>query len=279
MLRKLLSGLFSLILMFTLATFCFLFAFQLFFSPSNLTQLAKNLAFKELDKANYTYQEMAHEYFDDTLRDMNISPDVIDYFETKEVEAYFEKVLGENIKNVLYGSKEMSFYKDDLENLFDNAVSKYEDKTGKKVDQSAVKEAIDSLDDTEIIDLDDVDDEVVSIIKLLSNKTLLIVLGLAIIIIMVIIYLLKQDLASSLKGYGIVFIFNTIGLYLVVTLINIMIKKEMEVSINPVLELLKQHFNTLTIISLVLTVVLIVSSIILKKNQKRLPGNIENNAI
>ena len=222
---------------------------------------------------------MAHEYFDDALRDMDISPDVIDYFETKEVEAYFEKVLGENIKNVLYGSKEMSFYKDDLEKLFDNAVSKYEDKTGKKVDQSAVKEAIDSLDDTEIIDLDDVDDEVVSIIKLLSSKTLLIVLGLAIIIIMVIIYLLKQDLASSLKGYGIVFIFNTIGLYLVVTLINIMIKKEMEVSINPVLELLKQHFNTLAMVSLALTVVFIVSSIIIKKKQKKLPGNIENNAI
>ncbi len=198
----------------------------------------------------------------------------------------FDEEMGNLISAYFKYTSGISKEKPNLENfekVLKEAISKYEEKTGKQVDEKQVDNAISSFDkvleESTPINLDK---RAKTLLNIILSDTVLGLLMLGIILVCMLLYLNNKNIFAILKSLSIVLIVNALFLFALSYLVN-KINKDAILAANTI-----KFFNKLTtkyaIINLVLAIIFIIILIInninkkKKDNQKQRIQEIENSS-
>ncbi len=252
--KKLLSGLLTIIMFVALIFTTALFITRQAFSGDSMGKMMFAVLEEENgnDADNLIEGIMGDEY----------NEDIEEYFNIKKL----EKELGNFISDYfLYvsGVNKDKPELDELRDLVEDAVEKYEDEEGTKVDDEEIDIFFDELE-AELDANELLDDEVTDVMAIIFSGGLLYGSMAVVVLCLALIYVLNKDIKKTVKRAGILFIIDGILVFGLGALLNAL--SNAQADLKSILGIVVNLFNTGAIICIVIGIVLIVVSKVLKKN-------------
>lgn len=258
MLKKIGSFLIGFVAVFIIGLFSILLAVRMFFSPASMAKVGKVMLEEEIN-----WNDEGFEYLDKDLLIDEMGKFMSDYFRYVGGAPGAAKPTTEGFIKVI-----------------DEMVEKYEEENNVEVaDDNDIQELYDELE----YSLDDlvnepIDEDVKLVFGIVYSQPLFIGLIVAFIGCILLNYLLRKDWFIIMKHTGITFLFNAIIFVACGLLVNSVIEAELEDAADMALaSAFSSNFFTVGIVSLVSAVVLIILSIVLKKNSNDFDKNLNNN--